>query len=291
MYKFENGLTYDEEKRTLSYNGKQSVISRGYQNNMFEILIRYELHPEMGILTHSVMIEELRKCGVVAYPENLKHHSYKLNSQIRELMGLGDKEEVIVKHRDIREDDQDKRECGWRLTFKPVSDINDVPAIQSEENQDYFKEYYKAQDFYNNGHVEKALTIHRKLAGLGYLRSINTLGVMIAKGQGTPRSMSEGLKLIQDAADKGLSQAQLNIGLAYSSAHGKPFDHQKAFLYFKLAAENPIEPDCDAMVWLSQSYRDGVGTEKDLEKAKYWADRARELDADPDEPINYWAQP
>src|SRR5437763_561994 len=66
---------------------------------------------------------------------------------------------------------------------------------------------------------------------------------------------------------------QYNLAALYNNGEGTEKNLEKAFYWFQRAAENG---NTDAMNSLATFYENGKGTEKNLEKAFYWFQKAAE---------------
>src|SRR2546430_63111 len=76
----------------------------------------------------------------------------------------------------------------------------------------------------------------------------------------------------EESAEKGYSDAQVNLGSSYYYGHGVEKDPKKAIYWYQKAA---INGNADALCNLGQCYQLGVGDEKDEIKAfKYYEESA-----------------
>lgn len=65
----------------------------------------------------------------------------------------------------------------------------------------------------------------------------NTLGVMLATGQGVAQDYKEAAKWYEKAAQQGVAIAQANLGNLYEQGWGVPRDGGAAAVWYRLAAE------------------------------------------------------
>jgi uncharacterized protein len=72
-------------------------------------------------------------------------------------------------------------------------------------------------------------------------------------------------------AQKGIADAQFNLGVLSLNGQGTKKDHQKAFLYFLLAADQEHVEACNC---LGHMFQEGLGCEENEEQALYWFDKA-----------------
>jgi TPR repeat protein len=126
---------------------------------------------------------------------------------------------------------------------------------------------------YQRGHYglvtsdKKAAKIYRRAVELGNVDAMVRLGYLYATGSGVKLDKKKAEELYRAAADRGDAFGQINSGsLLYSE---KKFE--EAFRYFALAADQGFT---FAENSLGCCYRDGDGTEVDVDKARYWFERA-----------------
>lgn len=292
VYQFDNGLSYDNREHVLSYEGRKQTLRRG-QRALFEVIIENEHknRPPLGTRQVATLMEEE---GITIKPEiisstvelanQLNSCAHEIRKKIRDLLKTNDSTTFFITGKD------GWRLCNIELVSSPIRQVVE-DAATDEKWETYEKRYAQANQHYMNGNIATTFHMLKELADAGYLKAINAYGVMIAKGQGTDRNVKDGLRYVRCAAEKGLSTAQLNLGLAYRWAYGLKPDYEQAFEWFLKAAENPIEPDADAFAWLSECYRLGIGTEVNEEEAEQWAQKARDNGMDPQNPVNYWTRP
>jgi len=63
------------------------------------------------------------------------------------------------------------------------------------------------------------------------------LGVLAHRGLGRPQSYQDAYRWYKKAADKGLAEAQSNLGLIYKNGWGVQRDYQQALGWYRLAAD------------------------------------------------------
>jgi TPR repeat protein len=109
-----------------------------------------------------------------------------------------------------------------------------------------------------------ALATMRRAAATGDLEAINALGVFRIQGVGAPADTAEGLKLWEEAADKGAKGARVNLGRLWL-ADPDPRNDAKAFGYAEPLLEDPkvrsavLYPAGRALIF-------GFGTPRDLNR-------------------------
>ncbi|EGB04779.1 hypothetical protein AURANDRAFT_32031, partial [Aureococcus anophagefferens] len=140
-------------------------------------------------------------------------------------------------------------------------------------NQGYTSGEFNLGCCYMNGEgtevdLGKARYWFERAAAKGYQHAMNELADLDArKGLGVKLDMKKAERLYRTAADRGSAFAQSNLGAVLHSE--KKFD--EAFPYFALAADQGYT---GAESNLGVCYRDGDGTEVDVDKARYWFEHA-----------------
>ena len=119
--------------------------------------------------------------------------------------------------------------------------------------------------------VSAGIQMLQELADEGDAFSIYSLGGCYMNGKGVIQDISKGLELYQTASNLGLGIATYSIGAYYmndchNSAKGIEYCEKAAEQGFALAASI-----------LEQIYEEGMGVEKDLDKAMIYLKRAAEL--------------
>ena len=93
-------------------------------------------------------------------------------------------------------------------------------AIAANKRSDYFMSF----------------PLFEKLASQGDAAAQTSLGLMLEKGQGVPRSPAEAVQWYRQAAEQGYATAQVNLGLMYGKGLGVERDEVRAYMWFMLAA-------------------------------------------------------
>lgn len=102
------------------------------------------------------------------------------------------------------------------------------------------------------------------------------LGILQWYGMGGPVEDAAGLKHVSAGADRGDSQANFTLGLAYEQGwHGLKQDYARATQLFEVAAAGG---ELKAQTRLAWNYYSGVGTPVSYEKALHWAELAAASD-------------
>jgi len=90
--------------------------------------------------------------------------------------------------------------------------------------------------------------------------------IMYALGKGVPQDYSKAIQYYTQAANKGNTNAQVNLGIMYAFGKGVPQNFLKAIQYYTQAANNG---NTDAQYYLGMMYRDGKIVPQDYSKAKF----------------------
>jgi TPR repeat protein len=114
---------------------------------------------------------------------------------------------------------------------------------------------------------KKAGKIWKRAVELGSVDAMVKLAELHQHGSGVKLDKKKMERLYRAAADRGDAAAQCNVGAVLHSE--KKFE--EAVRYFALAADQGLTGGERS---LGLYYRDGLGTEVDLGKARYWFERA-----------------
>ena len=69
------------------------------------------------------------------------------------------------------------------------------------------------------------------------LAALNNLGLMYAQGQGVEQDFARALDCYQQAAERGVAQAQSNLAVMFAHGQGVPQDFSQAHKWYRAAAE------------------------------------------------------
>ena len=81
----------------------------------------------------------------------------------------------------------------------------------------------------------EAVRWYRLAADRGSTEAQVDLGILYLQGQGVPQNYAEALRLLHRAAEKGNTQAQIRMGQMYDDGRGVPRDFIKAHMWWNLA--------------------------------------------------------
>ena len=126
---------------------------------------------------------------------------------------------------------------------------------------------------FNKKEFGLAYQLFSDLGNKGVAEAQINLGMMLEKGQGTPKNFKEAIRWYRLAADQGLTKAQYNLGLMY--AHGKGIDKDpiEATKWFHLAADQGL---IKAQIVLALIYKQGDGVAQDFKETIKWYQLAAE---------------
>ena len=130
-----------------------------------------------------------------------------------------------------------------------------------------------AQDFqkglkaFQAGNYAAAIKEWKPLAEKGVSGAQINIGVMYEKGNGFPQNYPEAIKWYRLAAEKGKAVAQNNIGYMYENGKGVLQDYSEAIKWYRLAAE---QGDAYAQGSLGILHYQGNGVLQDNLTAHMW---------------------
>jgi uncharacterized protein len=121
------------------------------------------------------------------------------------------------------------------------------------------------------GHYATALRAWQPLANRGVAQAQNNMGHMAEEGLGVTQDYARAMSWYKSAANQGLKEAQHNVGLLYYHGYGVAKNAREALAWFKLAAAQKLA-DSEYMIGLLLHNGEGVGL--DYGQAKVWFLRA-----------------
>lgn len=125
---------------------------------------------------------------------------------------------------------------------------------------------------------KEAIKWYKEAAKLGHTKSQLKLGTLYFEGLGTDINFDIAAKYLKEPANSGYVSAQYMLGMIYLSGSTQiKKNPRKAFEWIKKAAE---DFHADAMYQAGSMYYQGLGTEKDLGKARKFLELAREQEID-----------
>ena len=106
----------------------------------------------------------------------------------------------------------------------------------------------------------------------GYLRY--RIGKCHAYGHGAEQNYEESAKWFQQAVDENNPFAAYSLGGQYLRGQGVGQSDAEAYSLFYMAASHEKQPNAYAQYQLGKMYRDGIGTEVNLEESSLWYAKA-----------------
>ena len=124
---------------------------------------------------------------------------------------------------------------------------------------------------YNQGDYTSALRLWRPLADQGYAQAQVNLGLLYSTGRGVPQDYVQAVYWYRKAADQGDAYAQFNLGFMYDTGEGVPQDYAAAMSWYRKAADQGYAP---AQSNLGFMYVRGEGVPQDYVQAHMWLNLA-----------------
>lgn len=150
--------------------------------------------------------------------------------------------------------------------------------------------------------LEEAVRWYKRSAEKFHPKAMRDLATLYVEGRGVPQDLAKAYTLYHDAAVLGSAESQLKAGLMLLRGEGVQADRTEALNWLRRAAEQNVEvaqytlglllveglPEQstqwyrraallgypDAMHNLAYAYLHGVGTPRDFEMARHWAEQA-----------------
>lgn len=139
----------------------------------------------------------------------------------------------------------------------------DVPSMLAMGDLHYYGARGLPQD-----HV-RALQYFEQAARAGDATGMCGAANMYLKGEGTPKNLTKAMALYENATSLDSIRALNGLGYLYFYGNNElPVNQTKAFEYFLRAAS--FEKDGDSVFNAAYCYDQGIGTEKNLERAVYF---------------------
>jgi uncharacterized protein len=126
---------------------------------------------------------------------------------------------------------------------------------------------------YQEGQYSKALEQFKRAADLNYPLANWAVGLLFAKGQGTPVNLAEANSWYRKAAEQGIAIAQGSLGYNLENGLGINKDETEAVKWYRKAAEQGLAPSQDS---LGLMYIRGQGIDKNYGEAMKWFRKAAE---------------
>ena len=138
--------------------------------------------------------------------------------------------------------------------------------------------FHTALNAFNKNEFDIAYQLFFELADKGIAEAQINLGMMYENGQGVSQDFKEAVRWYRLAADQELTKAQYNLGLMYAQGKGVDKDPIQASKWYRLAADQGL---IQAQTTLASMYHEGDGVLKNYEAAsKLYRLAAEQGDAD-----------
>tara|TARA_B110000263_G_C15195732_1_gene458232 strand:- start:295 stop:948 length:654 start_codon:yes stop_codon:yes gene_type:complete len=125
----------------------------------------------------------------------------------------------------------------------------------------------QCSDAYESGDYATAHREWKPLAEKGLANAQHNLGQIYRRVQRTPQSYKTAVKWYRLAAKQGNAAAQSNLGWMYDLGKGAPKNYKTAVKWYRLAAK---QGDAIAQSNLGTMYNNGQGVPKDYVRAHMW---------------------
>ena len=129
------------------------------------------------------------------------------------------------------------------------------------------QDYNKGYKAYQTGDYAKALKEWKPMAEQGNADAQYNLGVMLERGDGVLKDVTEAVKWYRLSAEKGYASAQYNLGVMYKRGDGVLKDFSEALKWYRLSAE---QGNASAQRNLGVMYEFGNGVLQDNLTAHMW---------------------
>lgn len=115
--------------------------------------------------------------------------------------------------------------------------------------------------------MPEAVRLYRQAADRGHSFAQNNLGVCYEKGQGVPQNLSEAVRWVRKSAEQGNALAQCNLGIYLFEGRGTQKNVNEAVDWFRKAA---AQDNAAAQNWLGFCYARGEGVPQNYFEAVKW---------------------
>lgn len=138
-----------------------------------------------------------------------------------------------------------------------------------------FKQGVELLGNFSDTNVRDAMEFFIKAADEGHTEAIYYVGYFNLFGEPQiHRNVKQAIECLQKCMDDGLSKAKYPMAIIYLNGIGMEKDEEKAY---KLLEESYKEGICDALNLLTYCCWKGIGTDKDISKAKEYNAIARQM--------------
>jgi TPR repeat protein len=127
---------------------------------------------------------------------------------------------------------------------------------------------------YNAGDYKKALANFTAANQKGHMKAPRYIGLCYEHGYGVTANTKEAAKWYAIAAERGDITGTYYLGRLFETGNGVPQDYNKAFVLYQKAAQRGDIIAAPAMAALGHMYENGLGVEKNSQKAQEWFTKA-----------------
>ncbi len=124
--------------------------------------------------------------------------------------------------------------------------------------------FHAALSAFNKTEFDTAYQLFFELADKGIAEAQINIGMMFENGQGVPQDYGKAVRWYRHAADQGLIKAQYNLGLMYAYGKGVDKDPIEAIKWYRLAVDQGL---IQAQTALGLMYKKGDGVTQDFKEA------------------------
>ena len=141
-------------------------------------------------------------------------------------------------------------------------------------------DFQSGHDAYQRGDYATALREWKPLAERGIADAQYNLGLMYYFGRAVPKDDATAVKWYRKAADQGYAGAHFNLGFMYAEGQGVPQDAAEAMKWYRGAVKGygkaAEQGEASAQNNLGFMYANGLGVAQDYAKAVKWYSKAAE---------------
>jgi len=144
------------------------------------------------------------------------------------------------------------------------SNYVNVTSDEIRDDSSVSRRFHTALSAFNKKEFDTAYQLFFELADKGIAEAQINLGMMFENGQGVPQDYGKAVRWYRHAADQGLIKAQYNLGLMYAYGKGVDKDPIEAIKWYRLAVDQGL---IQAQTALGLMYKKGDGVTQDFKEA------------------------
>jgi TPR repeat protein len=265
-----------------------------FQNKEYQKVITHltEAEKHLGFWTAKIgYLKIITLDKIVNYGSSWNDNTAELYRQVKEYMSYADKNADKV--------DLDR----MRELYKIEKKIN---YTKQRNEWEQMPEYKSGKEAYDNKNYEEAINLYKKAANKGNVRAMVLIGNLYREGKEIPQNYQEAMSWYKKAGNEGDSYSLARIGDMYGDGLGVNQDYSEAIQWYKKAADRGnitqmfyiayfyyklknytqamewykkyyevgnINAKNTAKEWIAKMYEEGLGVEKDINKAKEWRNK------------------